>query len=289
MKEKKIPREELKTFVDNLTLSDDAAFAIGFDDNVSGVQFLVSTITERKDIRVESARAQVSVRVVNGHSVTFDILARDRSGALIDIEMQKMHGVSRKEFGQRMEYYSSVLAWKALLRGEGYTSMRERIVIFIVDSDIFGKGKAVYRFRTREDDGFGLVDDTGCTMYVANMAYRGRIREDLRAFYADLAKREIEEMECPDMREALWRVKGNEERRMEAYNILGDFGVKLYDEGIEKGKEEGLERGKAEGRNDEKAEIARKMMKLNYPISAITDLTGFTIDEITDIASKPEQ
>ena len=84
---KKILREELKTFVDNLTLSDDAAFAIGFDGNVSGVQFLVSTITERKDIRVESARAQVSVRVVDGHSVTFDILARDRSGALIDIEM----------------------------------------------------------------------------------------------------------------------------------------------------------------------------------------------------------
>ena len=84
-------------------------------------------------------------------------------------------------------------------------------------------------------------------------------------------------------------MKEYEERRMEAYNILGDFGVKLYDEGIEKGKEEGLERGKAEGRNDEKAEIARKMMKLNYPISAITDLTGFTIDEITDIASKPEQ
>ena len=76
-------------------------------------------------------------------------------------------------------------------------------------------------------------------------------------------------------------MKGNEERRMEAYNILGDFGVKLYDEGIEKGK--------ADGRNDEKVEVAMKMLKLNYPISAITDLTGFTIDEITDIASKPEQ
>ena len=263
MKEKKIPREELKTFVDNLTLSDDAAFAIGFDGNVSGVQFLVSTITERKDIRVD---------------VTFDILARDRSGALIDIEMQKMHGVSRKEFGQRMEYYSSVLAWKALLRGEGYTSMRERIVIFIVDSDIFGKGKAVYRFRTREDDGFGLVDDTGCTMYVANMAYRGRIREDLRAFYADLAKREIEEMECPDMREALWRVKGNEERRMEAYNILGDFGVKLYDEGIEKGKEEGLEKGKVE--------IAMKMLKLGLPLSTISASTELSEEEITELAGK---
>ena len=157
MKEKKIPREELKTFVDNLTLSDDAAFAIDFDDNVSGVQFLVSTITERKDIRVESARAQVSVRVVNGHSVTFDILARDRSGALIDIEMQKMHGVSRKEFGQRMEYYSSVLAWKALLRGEGYRSMRERIVIFIVDSDIFGKGKARHPLHPQE----GLLGSLG--------------------------------------------------------------------------------------------------------------------------------
>ena len=68
---------------------------------------------------------------------------------------------------------------------------------------------------------------------------------------------------------------------MEAYNILGDFGVKLYDEGIEKGKEEGLEKGKVE--------IARKMLKLGLPLSTISASTELSEEEIIELASKLEQ
>jgi predicted transposase/invertase (TIGR01784 family) len=51
-------------------------------------------------------------------------------------------------------------------------------------------------------------------------------------------------------------------------------------EGLEKGLEQGLEQGLAKGRQEEKFEIARKLLSLNFPLPSIQEATGLSQDEI---------
>jgi len=54
--------------------------------------------------------------------------------------------------------------------------------------------------------------------------------------------------------------------------------------GKEEGKEEGIKEGKEEGIKEggekEKISIAKNMLKLNFPIEAISQVTGLTASEI---------
>ncbi|OQA16381.1 MAG: hypothetical protein BWY64_02577 [bacterium ADurb.Bin363] len=56
------------------------------------------------------------------------------------------------------------------------------------------------------------------------------------------------------------------------------------EKGIEKGKEEGRKEGKEEGRKEgeekRNIEIAKNLLKLNFPVEAISQATGLTAGEI---------
>jgi predicted transposase/invertase (TIGR01784 family) len=50
--------------------------------------------------------------------------------------------------------------------------------------------------------------------------------------------------------------------------------------GKEEGKEEGKKEGKEEGKEEERISIAKNMLKLNFPLDAISQVTGLTASEI---------
>ncbi len=50
--------------------------------------------------------------------------------------------------------------------------------------------------------------------------------------------------------------------------------------GIKKGKEEGKKEGKEEVKEEERISIAKNMLKLNFPLDAISQVTGLTASEI---------
>ena len=59
------------------------------------------------------------------------------------------------------------------------------------------------------------------------------------------------------------------------------------EKGIEKGKEEGRKEGKEEGRKEgeekRNIEIAKNLLKLNFPVEAISQATGLTASEIENL------
>ena len=78
-----------------------------------------------------------------GHSVIFDMLAEDKDGNLINVEMQKAD-IAREELEARFIYYLSILNGLALKKGQKYRKTKDKIVIFIMTKkDVIGLGKSV--------------------------------------------------------------------------------------------------------------------------------------------------
>ncbi len=163
-------REEIMHFMETCTLSDKAAFVIGFDNNPSGVEFLVRTVLSQNDISIISARGLERLNDGNGGIIIFDILAETDDGSLIGIEMQKTRGLTAAELGRKMQHYLSVLKINVMKMGVDIFTTRKAIALFFVDSDILKTGKPVSTYMWREDDGI-LLDEGRSMLVVANIDY----------------------------------------------------------------------------------------------------------------------
>ena len=65
-----------------------------------------------------------------------------------DVEMQMEN---TGELPKRSRYYQSMCDLDALGKGVTYDELREQYILFLCPTDIFGAGKAIYRFENREE------------------------------------------------------------------------------------------------------------------------------------------
>ena len=120
-----------------LRLGDDNGFTIVLNNNIKGAEFMARTLTGRRNLSIVEAHTQHTVRNPFGHSVGFDIFARDSSGDLICIDIQKVFS-GWKDASRRMLQYASMLNLHALEKGSEYGMAKEVFVVFIFDADIVG-------------------------------------------------------------------------------------------------------------------------------------------------------
>lgn len=57
-----------------------------------------------------------------------------------------------KEIPKRTRYYQAMCDSEALNKGEVYYKLSDLYIMFLCPEDIFGQGKAVYRFKNLEVD-----------------------------------------------------------------------------------------------------------------------------------------
>lgn len=86
--------------------------------------------------------------------VRFDVFVKESgpSGETLrsfDIEMQVE---DTHEIPKRARFYQAMRDSEALSRGEKYRNLKELYIIFLCPDDIFGKDRAVYRFKNLETD-----------------------------------------------------------------------------------------------------------------------------------------
>ena len=278
--EKIIIAPEERKEVEGYFLANDEAFSIAFHDNPEAVTHLVRTILGRNDIIVKSVRTQEDIISTEGHSFTLDMLAVADDGALIDVEMERTRKKGRM-LERRMRVYLGALSSRSIEKGnQMYENARDVIVIFITDDDPYGKGRAVYRFTFKDDDGEEMKD-AGVVLAVANSRYRDTIESEISSLYRDLFEKEIMKVKNPLLREALRKVKG--EGMVEpTTSIIRQRGRA---EGIEIGREEGLAEGLAEGREDEKLSIAKKLLIRKMSLDETASITGLAVEKVAEIAA----
>ena len=288
----------IREWIKNASLSDNRLFAIALKGDTEYASFLVNTILGRDDIKVKDVHTQEEFPPLMGHSVIFDMLAEDKDGNLINVEMQKAD-IAREKLEARCIYYLSILNGLALKKGEKYRKAKDKIVIFIMTKkDVIGPGKSVYRFSFFEETErirFGK----GNLIVVANATCRDNINLGLRDLYLDLKESRISLIRTEETRKVLNRVKGSEGIMKTEYTLSEMLDMEIEKEVEKRVKQEvkakikalkeaeAIKKAKAKETKNT-AEIARNMLKNNLSKEIISSCTGLSIKEVDKLAKGME-
>lgn len=112
-------RAYIEKIVDNMTLFDDMLMSMAFDDNIPATELMLKIILGRDDIEVISVTSQKELQspVVSGHTIQLDILIRDSSKKMYNVEVQRKNsGASPR----RARYHSSMQDSRMLTEGEDF-------------------------------------------------------------------------------------------------------------------------------------------------------------------------
>ena len=138
MGRRKLSDQAKRWVMEHPTLMDDVPFTVAMRRSMALAQLIIRTTLSRDDLVVRK------VHVQKGHF---------------------------EDLPKRAEFYEAMLTVHSLEVGShGYADMPHRCVIFICDGDVVGKGRPVYDYRWRLDDGEELGNG-GCIVFV-NGEYR---------------------------------------------------------------------------------------------------------------------
>ena len=265
-----------RSFVARRTLMDDRYASAVLAKHPAVVQELVRKFTGMPDLEVMWSNTQVSFDAVGVHGVRRDVFAIDGKGNWHNIELQN---APKGAHPKRARLNSSSLVVHSLRPGDDYSKIPIIYVIFVVKDDLFGRGKQLYHFVTKECDGdFALYDGSHIIYAVLDNADDSDVGELLH----DMTQTDSENMKNPV-------VKGMTHYAKETREGQESIMVPLYDEyktefeearaegraqglieGKVEGKAEGLKEGKAEGLKEGKAEGRKEILDLLLEIGKLS-------------------
>lgn len=147
MDAKRVPFEELP-------ITDRFMFAMVFSHKEIAKPFLEAVLGIKiHEIKEPEPEKTVDVSPVH-KGVRFDVFVKETGPGgetlrCFDIELQME---DTKEIPKRTRYYQAMRDSEALSRGEKYRNLKDLYIIFLCPEDIFGHGRAVYRFMNLEVD-----------------------------------------------------------------------------------------------------------------------------------------
>lgn len=157
--------EEDLLILSKLRLMDDDFMTLVFDGDTEATALLLNLILERDDLTVTEVVAQREYKspAPHGRSIRLDIYAKDRTGKVYDIEVQR---ADRGATAQRARFNSSMLDTRLLQAGEAFSQLADTYVIFITENDILGKGFPLYHIDRKIEETGEAFGDGAHIIYV---------------------------------------------------------------------------------------------------------------------------
>ncbi len=199
MTEEKVLQDNktVEQIVDDMNLFDDDLMSMVFDGNIEAAGLLLKIVLKRDGIIIISVVGQREFQspVVGGRNIRLDILAKDNTGKYYNIEVQ------RKPEGahiRRARFNSSMMDSRMLKEGQEFSELRDSYMVFITQTDIFGRGLPIYTINRHFEEFDDVFDDGSHIVYV-NGSYQGddavgKLRHDFGCknsrdiYYPELAK-----------------------------------------------------------------------------------------------------
>lgn len=147
--------EEKRQKVSQFNLTSDIFFGKTVED-IDACQEVVQILT-RKELKIKSVKTQYSIRNVENRSVVLDVLAEDRNGCLVNVEM---HPQEDEDHVRRVRYHLSSLDMSYLEKGTDFESIPEVYLIYITKKDFIGRNRGINEI-IRVVDGTGTVLNNG--------------------------------------------------------------------------------------------------------------------------------
>ena len=134
-----------------VTMEDDFFFCEVMNGNRCLASLILNTFLPFPVSDVRSVVTQSTHGWKDKKGVRYDCLVRDGEGNIYEIEMQRR---SEPYLNERMWYYISRMTGSIVKKGDGYSKLRGRKVasLFLLTTDVFKRGEAVYTYSVRDDD-----------------------------------------------------------------------------------------------------------------------------------------
>ena len=235
--------KEEREIVKELRPIDDTLFRTMAKGNIILVEHIVRLSLNRDDIKILSVNTQDDIHLFkDSHSVILDCLAVDSEGNLYNIEVQATNtGNLRK----RARYISSAIDVKYTLEAgeKDYNKIKDQIVIFLMEDDIFDKGKQLYEFKRYDDQSKLSLDDGSRIIYI-NAKNKGR--KELDNLMQSLISSDYKTMKDDVIKECAMYYKTSEIGEDEVCEAMREYAAKSFNSGKAEGKTEGKAEGKTE-------------------------------------------
>ena len=201
-----------------------------------------------------------------------DALAEESDGGFINFEMQNSMD---EDLSKRMRMYESSFDIAFLAKGEKYSSLPSFTSIWLIAGDRYGRGKAVYTSRLKDQD--GMVTDSSYERHEVNINYEGE--DEMGRMMYNIRCREYEEMHDDPLKEAVGEVKNTEAGQM----TFDNYSERIMKQGMEKGLETGMRKGLEQGRDNAIGIVLKSGMA---SAEDVAKNFGLSLPEVYEIAKK---
>ena len=245
-------------------LFDDDFMSKVFEDDIEATEFLLKVILQRDDLKVTESKGQVTIKNLLGRSVRLDIKAKDKTGKVYNIEVQRAdEGADEK----RARYYSAILDANTLLPRQNFKDLPETYIIFITEHDVLNGGLPLYHInRTIKENGMTFCDESNI-IYV-NGEFRGE--DEIGKLMHDFSCINPDEMNSKLLAEKTRYFKKDEKGVKRMCKIMEDFA--------------------REEKEELKIQIATELLEDGaYPIPRIAEISKLSENKVKELAESLQE
>ena len=238
-------------------------FAIVMQNESLCRQFIERVFPGKKIRKINMLTTEKTITVgIETKSVRLDAMF-EGDNKVYDIEMQV---ATEDALPQRIRYYHSAIDRQILNAGDNYEDLRDSYVIFVCRYDPFKLGKAVYQFKTIEEN-LNLKLNDGCNTIVLNTKSPiSEIPEELKPLFEYIEQGKVaQDAFVHEIDEKVEKANLDEEVR----------GIMTLEEDMRMRERRSLKK--------QKKEIALKLKADGIPAEAIAKYTGLTIEEVEEL------
>lgn len=259
---------------EDLTFTDDFIFCKVLENSPDLAKELLEIILGFKISKVEVQKQKVLDSAPDAKSVRLDVYAADEDGVIYDIEMQTTRP---RKLAKRSRYYQSKIDNSIIEKNEPYEALRKTYIIFICLSDPFNENRCIYTFENfcRENKELGLGDEAYKIFVNANGNTDGT-SDCLKHLLEFLRNNKTSDKFTQKLEEKVEEAQKNKDWR----ELYMSYSIKYFDyvgDGIEIGRQE----------RDQ--EILARQLQKGKSIEEISDILGYSKEEILELIEKLRQ
>ena len=267
-----------KVDFEKITLTDDMMFSTVLSEPQKCQEFL-QRILGITIVELEMVTEQKTMKNKRfGKGIRLDIYVKDQDGNVYDLEMQM---TNTKELELRSRYYHSEMDGYQIKAGQPYNELKNSIVIFICDFDMFKRNRSVYTFVNQCVEEKDLIlEDKRKTLFVNISGERVGLSEELSVLLDYLKTSEPKDEFTKGLDEEVKSVRKDQEWRDNymTWEMKLDYEYRMGEKaGIEKGIERGIK------------DLVTKKLAKGKSVSQIADECEETEEKIKRIIDEIEK
>ena len=180
--------EEQKALTQQLNLMDDLFFQKVAEDR-NACEELLQILLDKPDLMLVENQTQRYLRNIDARSVVLDVLCKDSSGSLFNIEVQKddkKRNVQKtEEYQKRVRFNLANLDTLFAEKGIAFHQLPDIYSVFISELDPFQKNRTTYHIHRAITETGDIVENGVHEIYINATADDGSEHAELMQYFVD--------------------------------------------------------------------------------------------------------